>query len=391
MLRKLLIGLVTALSVTSAYAVSDAPSGFTKCAQPGGTCTFTGTRQVAMGKAGVFAYATYTNSVVCDLANFPGAPSNSVWCSYAPDSSSSSASSSSSSSVASSSSSSAASSSSSAASSSSSSSVAGSSKCVAGATFTDEIVDCGGKTLGLSCNGDTEGQPAVLSLNNATVKNLHVAAGGGGHGISCLSGNCTLENVTWDEVCEHAAGNYGEGSVYTITNSTAYQNLDSTTADGGKPDKFFQDNAKNSKMVVRNFTAIMVDTDGSLSSSGKILRTCGDCSTNAGPRTLDMDGLTVKHVKSDRVTRSSGPGISTIVGINVQWDSTVTGSDATPDKATLRNLLIQDYKLSSDGVKSTPTVCDAYVGSRTHNASTKIGQQWNTTACDVKTTDVTSF
>ena len=154
----------------------------------------------------------------------------------------------------------------------------------------------------------------MLSLNNATVKNLHVAAGGGGHGISCLSGNCTLDNVTWDEVCEHAAGNYGEGSVYTITNSTAYQNLDSATADGGKPDKFFQDNAKNSKMVVRNFTAVMVDTDGSLSSSGKILRTCGDCSTNAGPRTLDMDGLTVKHVQSDRVTRSSGAGISTIVG-----------------------------------------------------------------------------
>ncbi len=262
---------------------------------------------------------------------------------------------------------------------------------MAGATFTNETVDCGGVTLGLSCNSDAEGQPAVISLNNATVKNLHVKAGGGAHGISCLSGNCALDNVTWDEVCEHAAGNYGEGSVYTITNSTAYQNLDSLAIDGNKPDKFFQDNAKGSKMVVRNFTAIMVDTDGSISSSGKILRTCGDCSANAGPRTLDLDGLTVKHVKSDRVTTASGPGISSIVGINTQWDSTVPSADAVPDVAILRNLKIQAYKLSSDGVKSTPSVCDAYVGSRTHNASTKIGQQWNTSSCNVSTSDVTSF
>jgi hypothetical protein len=104
-----------------------------------------------------------------------------------------------------------------------------------------------------------------------------------------------------------------------------------------------------------------------------------------------MDGLIVKHVASDRVTRSTGAGISTIAGINTQWDSTVPAAVAVPDKATLRNIKIQDYKLSSDGVKSTPTICDAYTGSRTHNASTKIGQQWNTASCDVKTTDVTSF
>jgi hypothetical protein len=245
--------------------------------------------------------------------------------------------------------------------------------------------------LGISCLSDAEGQAAIISLNNATVKNLHVQAGAGGHGISCLSGNCALDNVTWDEVCEHAAGNYGDGSVYTITNSTAYQNLDSLAIDGNSPDKFFQDNAVGSEMYVRNFTAIMVDTDGSITSSGKILRTCGDCSANGGPRTLDMDGLTVKHVAKDRVTRSSGPGISTIAGINTQWDSTVPAAQQVPDVAILRNIKIQDYKLSSDGVKSTPSICDAYVGSRTHNASTKIGETWNTAACNVKTTDVTSF
>jgi hypothetical protein len=226
----------------------------------------------------------------------------------------------------------------------------------------------------------------VISLQNgATIRNLHVKAGAGGHGISCLAGNCTLRNVTWDEVCEHAAGNYSAGGTYSIYDSTAYQNLDSLAVDGNKPDKFFQDNAVGSKMYVRNFTAIMVDTDGSLSSSGKILRTCGDCSANGGPRTLDMDGLTVKHVAKDRVTRSKGPGISTIVGINTQWDSTVPSNLAVPDAAILRNIKIQDYKSGS------PTVCDTYVGSRTHNASTKIGEKWNTSSCNVSTSDVTSF
>jgi hypothetical protein len=226
----------------------------------------------------------------------------------------------------------------------------------------------------------------VISLQNgATIRNLHVKAGGGGHGISCLAGNCTLRNVTWDEVCEHAAGNYSAGGTYSIYDSTAYQNLDSLAIDGNKPDKFFQDNAIGSKMYVRNFTAVMVDTDGSMSKSGKILRTCGDCSANGGPRTLDMDGLTVKHVKSDRVTRSSGPGLDTIAGINVQWDSTVPSQYQVPDTAILRNVKIQDYKSGS------PKVCDAYVGSRTHNASTHIGEQWNTAACNVKTTDVTAF
>lgn len=224
----------------------------------------------------------------------------------------------------------------------------------------------------------------MLSLKNgAIVKNLHVKAGGGAHGISCLAGNCTLKNVTWDEVCEHAAGNYSEGGTYSIYDSTAYQNLDTLAIDGNKPDKFFQDNAFNSKMYVRNFTAIMVQT-GSMTKSGKILRTCGDCSVNKGGRTLDLDGLTVKHQTTAGV-RVSGPGLDTIVGINVKWDSTVPSEFAIADKAILRNIKIQDYKSGS------PKVCDTYTGSRTHNKSTNIGEAWGTSSCDVKTSDVTSF
>lgn len=278
--------------------------------------------------------------------------------------------------------------------------------CVAGGTIDGQTVDCGGATLSVGCLSDKEGQDAVLTLKNgAVVSNLHVKSGGGGHGISCTAGNCTLKNVTWDEVCEHAAGNYSEGGTYSIYNSTATQILDNAYEHGGKPDKFFQDNAYNSTMYVRTFTAIMQKSDATAtkttnssgssitlskySSSGKILRTCGDCSSNKGGRTLDLDGLTVKHLDSSGNTLS-GPGIDTIVGINTQWDSTVPSAYAIADKAKLRNLKIHDYKLSSDG-SSTPTICDTYVGSRTHNASTKIGQKWNTTSCNVTTSDVTSF
>jgi len=391
--RKYLVGALTGLGVlfsASVYAATDYPTGYTKCAQVGSTCTMTGTHTVALGKSGVFVYATLTGSFTCSQSLFTGgsAFADSAWCSVGPTASSSSSSTSSSSSSKSSSSSSSSSSKSSSSSSSSTSTTA----CKTGAVFDGVTVDCGGVTLGTSCDGDAEGQDPVISLQNgAVVSNLHVKAGGGAHGISCLAGNCTLKNVTWDEVCEHAAGNYSAGGTYSIYDSTAYQNLDATTADGGKPDKFFQDNAIGSTMYVRNFTAIMVDTTGAYSSSGKILRTCGDCSANGGPRTLNLDGLTVKHVASDRTTAVASNAIDSIVGINSKWDSTVPSSVAVADKAILRNLKIQSYKLSSDGVKSTPAVCVTYIGSRTSDASTKIAQEWNTTACDVSTSDVTSF
>ena len=125
---------VFALALSSSvFAASDAPSGWTKCAQPGATCAMSGTHATTMGKSGVFApNVTRTGSFVCSLTNFPGAPSNSAWCSYDPATSTTSSSSSSSSSVAASSSSSSKSSSSS---SSSKSSVSSSSSSVSTAAI----------------------------------------------------------------------------------------------------------------------------------------------------------------------------------------------------------------------------------------------------------------
>ncbi|HSD36847.1 MAG TPA: glycosyl hydrolase family 28 protein [Rhodocyclaceae bacterium] len=84
MFRKSLIGAALAMTASGAFAATDAPTGYTKCAQPAATCTMSGTHQAAMGKAGVFAYATLTGSFLCDASVFPGAPNPSAWCSYDP-------------------------------------------------------------------------------------------------------------------------------------------------------------------------------------------------------------------------------------------------------------------------------------------------------------------
>ena len=93
MLRKLLGGAALAVLATAAHAATDYPSGYTKCAKEGETCTFSGTRSVAYGKAGTFVYATLTGPVSCAASRFPsisvGTPR---YCSYGPAGSSSSSS-----------------------------------------------------------------------------------------------------------------------------------------------------------------------------------------------------------------------------------------------------------------------------------------------------------
>lgn len=99
----ILLGAFALVLSSSLFAASDAPSGWIKCAQPGGSCAMSGTHETTMGKSDVFApKVVRTGSFTCSLANFPGAPSNSAWCSYNPATATTSSSSSTSSSAASS-------------------------------------------------------------------------------------------------------------------------------------------------------------------------------------------------------------------------------------------------------------------------------------------------
>ncbi|MGC3963904.1 MAG: pectate lyase [Rhodocyclaceae bacterium] len=333
MLRKLFAGLVLGLLVGGAHAAADYPDGFTKCVKEPGTCTFSGTRQVAYGAAGQFVYKTLTGSVDCQLATFgtDPYPGKSKYCSYSNTTSGGSSSSSSASSSTSSST-------------SSSSSSTASGACTPGTTITG-TVDCGGKTVGTVCNGQSESQQPVFTLaDGATIKNVRINANAA-DGIHC-KGNCTLQNVVWEDVCEDAATmEGGSGKVMNITGGSA------ANAD----DKVFQHNGIGSTMNISNFT-----TTGSI---GKLYRSCGDCDGNGGPRKVNITNVKIEKTGS-------------VVGINSNYG----------DVATIRSLQIKGYKSGS------PAVCVTYKGVTDHNGeSSKIGEQWNTTNCNISPSDVTAY
>lgn len=229
-----------------------------------------------------------------------------------------------------------------------------SNECVAGATIKNKTVDCGGKTIGLSCNADSESQPPVLTLINATVKNLRIAKNGGSDGIHCTAGNCTLENVVWEDICEDAASHKSDGGTLTVIGGSAYND---TTGPGGKPDKVFQHNSKNSTtLLTGGFTL--------LGQHGKLWRSCGDCSNNGGPRNLIIDNVKVNAT------------VGSIAGVNRNHG----------DKATIRNLQIKNYKMGS------PKICEEWKGiSKGEGSTQKYGEFWNTPNCNVSPSNVTAF
>jgi pectate lyase len=218
-----------------------------------------------------------------------------------------------------------------------------------------DVYDFANKKIGVnsttSCDG--EGQTTVFELQDGvTVKNLIISGGTyGGNGIVCL-GNCTLDHVYWEDVCEDAATNSKDGATMTITNSIA---LHAT-------DKVFQHNAKGgSKTVIKN---------SYISDFGKLWRSCGDCTANGGPRHLVVDNVKVEGIKS------------AVAGANQNYGDTVT----------LTNLFVKGgYNASKD----KPKICTEFIGVTDHNGeSTKVNggaSQWNTATCKVSQSQVLGY
>src|SRR5262245_2522485 len=71
MIRKALIAAALLAVSGGAYAATDYPSGYTKCATEGEVGWFSGTRSVAYGKAGTFVYANITGPFTCAASRFP--------------------------------------------------------------------------------------------------------------------------------------------------------------------------------------------------------------------------------------------------------------------------------------------------------------------------------
>jgi hypothetical protein len=207
-------------------------------------------------------------------------------------------------------------------------------------------VDCGGRVVGTACNGQSESQQPVFTLaDGASIRNVTLNANAA-DGIHCL-GNCTLQNVTWQDVCEDAATmRGGAGKVMNIMGGRA------ANAD----DKVFQHNGIGSTVNITAFT-----TTGSI---GKLYRSCGDCSGNGGPRRVN-----VNMVNLEKVT-------SAVVGVNSNFG----------DVARLRNIRIKGY------TPGKPKVCSEMRGVvKGQGETSTIGERFNTPACDVSPSDVTPF
>lgn len=228
-------------------------------------------------------------------------------------------------------------------------------ECVAGAVIENKVVDCAGIELGLNCPDDNEAQPAVITLKNATVKNLVISASGGADGIHCSDGDCVLENVVWLDICEDAATLEFTGKSLTVIGGAAY-NFDGGA--GGAPDKVFQHNSKNSTIHVMGGFALY-------GQHGKLWRSCGNCTNNGGPRHLILEDVVV-----------DAP-IHSIAGLNRNYG----------DTATIRNIKIKNYK------EGSPIVCEEYKGIVKHSddESAAYGENWDTENCRVKRSDVTPF
>lgn len=208
--------------------------------------------------------------------------------------------------------------------------------------------DYGGATVGTSCDGQSESQQPVFVLTDgATLKNVHLKAGGAADGVHC-SGTCTLTNVVWDDVCEDAATMKGSsGKTMYINGGSAYN----------ASDKVFQHNGLGSTVkIYNNFYG---------QSIGKLYRSCGNCSNNT---TSSARHVVIDSVKLNGVS-------SAVAGINRNYG----------DTATITNLKIKSYKSGS------PKVCVEYTGNNTGAEPTSLGEKWNDGYCKLTTSNVTSY
>lgn len=201
-------------------------------------------------------------------------------------------------------------------------------------------------TIGTSCAGDSESQKPVLTLaDGASVKNLRINKNAA-DGIHC-TGNCTIENVVWEDVCEDAATMLGgSGKTMRVIGGSA----------ANASDKVFQHNSKGGTINLSNFQTYVT--------IGKLWQSCGNCSNNGGPRYLVANNVTINGKVSSYLLRA-----------NSNYG----------DKATVRNLRIQGYKLGS------PKVCVQAIGVQPGESQVNNGEFWNTATCDISKSDVTAF
>ncbi|MET9834231.1 pectate lyase [Streptomyces sp. NPDC006385] len=193
----------------------------------------------------------------------------------------------------------------------------------------------------LGDSGQEEGQDPVFQLaDGAVLKNVIIGTPAA-DGVHCL-GSCTLQNVWWLDVGEDAATFRGKSSsaVYKVHGGGA-RNAD---------DKVLQFNGAG-KLVVTKFQ---------VERFGKLVRTCGNCSTQY-KRTVIVNDVDV-----------TAPGDS-IVGINSNYG----------DTAALRKI-----RVHGDGAKKIKT-CTRFQGNSSGKEPKELGTGPDGTSCRFSASDIT--
>ncbi|MFE2265805.1 pectate lyase [Streptomyces griseosporeus] len=192
----------------------------------------------------------------------------------------------------------------------------------------------------LGGSGQEEGQEPVFELADGAVLKNVIIGSPAADGVHC-KGSCTLQNVWWLDVGEDAATFKGKSAsaVYTVYGGGA-KNAD---------DKVLQFNGAG-KLVVTRFR---------VENFGKLVRSCGNCSTQY-KRTIVINDVDV-----------TAPGTS-IVGVNANYG----------DTAALRNV-----RVHGDSGKKIKT-CTRFQGNNTGKEPKELGSGPDGTSCLFTAADI---
>nr|AKC92820.1 pecate lyase PL1332 [Alternaria brassicicola]AKC92821.1 pecate lyase PL1332 [Alternaria brassicicola] len=147
---------------------------------------------------------------------------------------------------------------------------------------------------GVGCNTGEGGAPVFILEDGVTISNLIIGPNQV-DGIHCR-GRCTIRNVWFRNVCEDAISALGAGDVLIEGGGAT-----------GANDKVIQHNGRG-RVTIRNYT---------VTNSGKLYRSCGNCSNN---RANSPRQVVVQNVRASGMT-------SDLVAINNNYGDTATITD----------------------------------------------------------------
>jgi hypothetical protein len=194
----------------------------------------------------------------------------------------------------------------------------------------------------LGTDGQSESQDPLFDLpNGGTLKNV-ILGSPAADGVHCEA-TCTLQNVWWEDVGEDAATFKPKSASATMT-----------VLGGGAlhaSDKVFQHNGVGGTFVIDGFA---------VQDFGKLYRSCGNCKSGQGKRTVVIRNVTATYKGS------------ALAGINTNYG----------DSATFSNITIV-----GDGNRKI-VICQKYIGNSTGAEPTKNGTGPDGTYCRYSASDI---